>query len=154
MVDVSAKRPSLRRAVVESSVQLSPAAFRALTDRTLTKGDALTVAKVAALQAAKRTDELIPLCHALPIEHAEVGFDLDPAACRVRIRASMATTAKTGVEMEAFVAATTAALAIYDMVKAIDPAATICDVRLVRKTGGKQPFRRGAAHASCRDHRQ
>ena len=140
MVDVSAKRRSRRRAVVESTVQLSAAAFRALMARTLTKGDAFTVAKIAGIQAAKRTDELIPLCHPLPIEQADLTFAADPATCRVRITASITTTAKTGIELEAFVAATTAALALYDMVKALDPSAVISDVRLISKTGGKQPF--------------
>ena len=140
MVDVSAKRSTRRQATVEATVRLSPAAFRALMERTLTKGDAFTVAKIAALQAAKRTDELIPLCHALPIEQAEVTLTPEPLARSVRVRATMTTTAKTGIELEAFVAATTAALALYDMVKAVDPAAVISDVQLLSKTGGQRPF--------------
>lgn len=147
MVDVAAKRPSRRRAVVEATVRLSPEACRALSEQTLAKGDAFTVAKVAALQAAKRTDELIPLCHPLPIEHADVTFEAEPVKGRVRIRASVTTTAKTGIEMEAFVAATVGALAIYDMVKAMDPAAAISRVRLISKTGGRQPYQREPACA-------
>ena len=147
MVDVSAKRPTRRRAVVEAIVRLSADAFRALTQRTLAKGDAFTVATIAGVQAAKRTDELIPLCHPLPIEHIELTCEPDAANGRVRILASVTTTAKTGIELEAFVAATTAALALYDMVKAVDPSAVISEVRLLRKTGGAHSFSRSSSCA-------
>ena len=149
MVDVSAKLPTERRAVVEATFALSPEAFRALTQQTLNKGDAFTVATIAAPQAVKRTDELIPLCHSLPVEHAEVRFTPDAAGCCIRISAALTTTAKTGIELEAFVAATTAALALYDMVKALDPGAAITCVQLVSKTGGKQPFQRSARCAQA-----
>ncbi len=146
MVDVSAKAPTTRRATVEGGIRLSPEAFDAIQQQTLEKGDPLTVAKIAAIQAAKRTAELIPLCHPLPIEHVDVRFALEPATHTIRIVCETTTTAKTGIEMEAFVAVSVAALSLYDMVKAVDPSAIICEMRLCHKTGGKQPYRR---EASC-----
>ena len=142
MVDVNAKRPTRRQAQVQCVVHLSPEAFEAIQQQALTKGDPFTVAKIAGIQAAKRTAELIPLCHPLPIEHLEVTYESDAAMHSIRLVASAATTAKTGVELEAFVAAAIGSLALYDMVKAIDPAATITDLQLLRKTGGKHSFDR------------
>ncbi|MBI4354309.1 MAG: cyclic pyranopterin monophosphate synthase MoaC, partial [Candidatus Omnitrophica bacterium] len=109
MVDVSEKTPTVRRAIVEGGLRLSPEAFDAMQRQTLGKGDPLTVAKIAAIQAAKRTAELIPLCHPLPIEHVNVRFVLEPAMHTVQIVCETTTTAKTGVEMEAFVAVSVAA---------------------------------------------
>ena len=142
MVDVSAKAPTRRQARVQAVITLSPEAFEAIRQQSLTKGDPFTVAKIAGIQAAKRTAEFIPLCHPLPLDHLEVTYEPDAAAHSIRLVASAATTAKTGVELEAFVAAAIGALTLYDMVKAIDPAATITDLYLLRKTGGKQPFKR------------
>ena len=142
MVDVSAKAPTRRQAHVQAVITLSPESFEAIQQQSLKKGDPFTVAKIAGIQAAKRTSELIPLCHPLPIEHLEIAFEPDAATHTVRLVAQTTTTAKTGIELEAFVAAAVASLALYDMVKAVDPAATITDLQLLRKTGGKQPFRR------------
>ena len=142
MVDVSRKAPSRRRATVQALIHLSADAFEAIQQQRLLKGDPFTVAKIAGLQAAKRTDELIPLCHPLPIEHLDITFELDTATRTVRVIAESTTTAKTGIELEAFVAASVASLALYDMIKAIDPSAVITDLCLLRKTGGRHPFRR------------
>ena len=142
MVDVSAKPLTRRSAVVGAVLHLSPEAFEAIQTQRLVKGDPLTVAKIAGIQAAKQTAGLIPLCHPLPIEHLDVTFTPEASTQTVRLSAQATTTAKTGIEMEAFVAAAVAALTLYDMVKAIDPAATITDLQLLRKTGGTQGFER------------
>ena len=142
MVDVGAKAPTPRAAIVQCLVRLSPEAFAALQQAQLKKGDAMTVAQLAGIQAAKRTDELIPLCHSLPLEHVAVSLIPDEAAGAVRVRCRTATTAKTGVEMEAFVGAAAAALALYDMIKAVDPLATITDLQLMEKSGGTHTIRR------------
>ena len=133
MVDVSAKQPTRRSAIVGAVLRLSAEAFEAIQGQRLVKGDAFTVAKIAGIQAAKRTAELIPLCHPLTIEHLDVRFTLEPATHTIRLEAQATTTAKTGIEMEAFTAAAVAALTLYDMVKAVDPAATISELKLIRK---------------------
>ena len=153
MIDVSAKAPTRRHAEVQGVIHLSPAAFEAIHRQTLAKGDPLTVAKIAGMQAAKRTGELIPLAHPLPIEHLALTFEPDATTHTIRLVAQATTTAKTGVELEAFVAAAIGALALYDMVKAIDPAATITDLQLLRKTGGAHPFTR-PTHARRSRHGQ
>ena len=142
MVNVGGKLPTAREAHVEAAVVMSPQALAALQQRALAKGDAAAVARAAGFLAAKRTAELIPLCHPIPIEHMELAIEPDEAAGAVRISCCMAATAKTGVEMEAFTAVAVAALTLYDMIKAVDPAATITGLRLVSKTGGKQPYER------------
>ena len=142
MVDVSEKRPTSREARVEASVMMSPQALEALQQRALAKGDAAAVARVAGFLAAKHAAELIPLCHPLPIEHMELAIEPDEAAGAVRLSCRMTAIAKTGIEMEAFTATAIAALALYDMVKAVDPSATITNLRLVSKAGGKQPYER------------
>jgi len=147
MVDVGPKVATRREAHVGCCVHVSAEAMDALMRAELVKGDAFTVAKIAGIQAAKRTAELIPLCHPMPIEHLDVTLTPDPRAGTIQITASASTTAKTGIEMEAFTAAAVAAVALYDMVKAVDPAATITDLQLIRKTGGKQPFQRRIACA-------
>ncbi len=144
MVNVSVKRTTHREATVQAVLHLSPQAFEALNAQTLTKGDALTVATIAGIQAAKRTAELIPLCHPLPLDHVDVTLACDASRHAILVRATTATDAKTGIEMEAFVAATVASLTLYDMVKAMDPAATITDVQLVHKRGGQHRFDRCA----------
>jgi cyclic pyranopterin phosphate synthase len=133
MVDVGDKPPSRRRAVARARVAMAPATAEKL--RSLPKGDALVTAQLAGIMAAKRTAELIPLCHPLPLTHVEV--QLAVAGAGVEIEASAETTAATGVEMEALVAATVAALTVYDMAKAIDKEMEIGEVRLVEKT--KEP---------------
>lgn len=131
MVDVGAKPLQVRIAVAEGRVRCQPATIRALRARKLPKGDVFTVAKVAAILAAKRTDELIPLCHSLPLD--AVSVDFTPQKNFIRIRAEARTTAKTGVEMEALTAVSVAALTIYDMCKAVDKTMAIEGVRLVSK---------------------
>ncbi len=137
MVDVSAKPPTARRASAQAIVQLTAAAFAALRDGKAPKGDVLAVVRVAAIQAAKRTADLIPLCHPLPISKVEVDIALDDAALQVRITATVKLTGQTGVEMEALTAATIGALTLYDMLKGIDKGLTIESVRLLEKSGGK-----------------
>jgi len=129
MVDVGSKPLSHRRAVASAQVHMSSATSRRLHD--LPKGDALTTAQLAGIMAAKRTSELIPLCHPLPLSHIEVTLDVQESV--VEITAVVETTAQTGVEMEALTAVTVAALTMYDMCKAVDKAMTISDVRLIEK---------------------
>ncbi len=134
MVDVGGKPLSRRRAVAEARVTMAAATADRL--RTLPKGDALVTAQLAGIMAAKRTADLIPLCHPLPLTHVDVSLEVEPGA--VRIVATAETTAQTGVEMEALVAASVAALTVYDMAKAIDKGMSVGDVRLVEKT--KEPI--------------
>jgi cyclic pyranopterin phosphate synthase len=131
MVDVGHKPPRMRLALAAGWVRCQPSTIAALRAKKLPKGDVFTVAKVAAILAAKRVDELIPLCHSLPLDAVEVHFQLEPD--RVQITAEARTTAKTGVEMEALMAVSLAALTIYDMCKAVDRTMVIEGVRLVSK---------------------
>ncbi len=133
MVDVGAKPVSRRRAIASATVRMASETARQL--RELPKGDALATAQVAGIMAAKRTSELIPLCHPLPLSNVEVRLEVVEGA--VEITATAEATAQTGVEMEALVAACVAALTVYDMAKAIDKELVIGDVRLVEKT--KEP---------------
>ncbi len=144
MVDVSGKTATCRRATVEGFLHISQAALHALKNKNLKKGDPFTVAKLAGILAAKRTADLIPLCHPLPIEHVDVSFELLSSTRRIRACAQTTTTAKTGIELEAFTAVSLALLTLYDMIKAVDPAACITGIRLVQKTGGKSTFKRPA----------
>jgi cyclic pyranopterin phosphate synthase len=139
MVDVSAKSVSARRAVAEGTVSVSPQLAQMIASDRVPKGDLLATVRLAGIQAAKRTSELIPLCHNVPLEHVEVRAWLEGNS--VRIRAAVATTGKTGVEMEALTAVSVAALAVVDMGKSIDRAMTIGPIRLLEKTGGTHgPF--------------
>jgi len=133
MVDVSAKQPTRRTATASAFVELPPAVLAALPQNP--KGDPLEVARFAGIQAAKRTSELIPMCHPLPLTHIDVQACL--AGNGVRITATAVTVGVTGVEMEALTAASVAALTVYDMTKALDKAIVIREVRLESKTGGK-----------------
>ena len=135
MVDVSGKDVTARAARATGRVLLSPAAIGALQGGRLPKGDALAVARIAGIQAAKRTPDLIPLCHPIAI-HA-VSVDLQVTEEAVEITATVRTADRTGVEMEALTCVTVAGLALIDMVKAVDPAGVISDVRVEEKTGGK-----------------
>ncbi len=135
MVEVGAKPETMRRAVAEAHVRLSPEVRRSLVEGTLPKGDALAAVRLAGIMAAKRTSELIPLCHPLPLSGIEV--KIVPSAEGMVITAAVRTTARTGVEMEAMVAVSVAALALYDMVKGLDRRAVIGPIRLLEKTGGK-----------------
>ena len=137
MVDVSAKPPTARRATAEAFVTLEQDTISAIIDGQTAKGDVLTVAEMAGVMAAKKTSELIPLCHPIPITDLVVEITPDRAAGGVRIRASAATVAGTGVEMEAMTAAAVAALTVYDMVKGVDRGAFMSDLRLIEKSGGK-----------------
>jgi cyclic pyranopterin monophosphate synthase len=130
MVDVGSKPSSRRRAVARATVAM--AAETATRLRDLPKGDALATARIAGVMAAKRTSELIPLCHPLPLSHIDVSIEVDES--RVEIAATVETIAQTGVEMEALTAVAVAALTVYDMAKAIDKEMRISDVRLVEKT--------------------
>jgi cyclic pyranopterin phosphate synthase len=136
MVDVGAKAETRRTARACATVRLPPAAAAALKAATLPKGDAFTAAQIAGIFAAKRTGELIPLCHPLPLDAVDVRFTWD-AENVLRIESTASTSAKTGVEMEALIAASVAALTIYDMCKSVDKGIVIEATRLLEKTGGK-----------------
>ena len=135
MVDVGGKAETAREAVAEGRIAMSPDAARAIADGAVATGDVLAVARVAGIMAAKRTSELIPLCHPLPVSKVSVDLALDAAG--VTATATVATSGRTGVEMEALTAASVALLTVYDMAKAIDKAMVIGGVRLLTKTGGK-----------------
>lgn len=137
MVDVAGKADTRRRAVAEALVRLAPETYALLAGGNLPKGDALAVAKVAGISAAKQTQHLIPLCHPLPLTYVGVEFELLPAEHTVRIEAEARCTGQTGVEMEALTAASVAALALYDMAKAVQKDILIEGVRLLHKSGGK-----------------
>lgn len=136
MVDVGVKTATQRRAVASATVIIGREVFAQLSNAAVAKGDALTTAKIAGIMAAKRTSELIPLCHGLAAEFVDVQIELQPPD-RLRIVAEARVSAKTGVEMEAMVAASVAALAIYDMCKAASKDITIGPIQLEEKTGGK-----------------
>ncbi|HUA10283.1 MAG TPA: cyclic pyranopterin monophosphate synthase MoaC [Candidatus Acidoferrales bacterium] len=136
MVDVSHKPVSERTARAQALVRFSPPAAQALRDATLPKGDAFVTAQLAGILAAKQTGNLIPLAHPLPLAHVEVVFAWESDSV-LRIEAQASTSAQTGVEMEAMVAASIAALTIYDMTKAVDKGIVVENVRLLSKTGGK-----------------
>ncbi|HEX8096594.1 MAG TPA: cyclic pyranopterin monophosphate synthase MoaC [Pyrinomonadaceae bacterium] len=135
MVDTSAKPQTARRAVASARVLMSPETVAAVREHRTPKGDPLETARLAGVMAAKRTAELIPLCHTLPLTHVDVRAEIRDDG--VYLEAEAATRAQTGVEMEALTAATVAALTVYDMCKAVDKGMTITDVRLELKTGGK-----------------
>lgn len=135
MVDVSAKEVSLRTAIASGSVRVSKEVIAALRDGSVPKGDALSVARIAGIQAAKRTSDLIPLAH--PIALHSVSVELEVADDAVLIKATVKNADRTGVEMEALTAVSVAALALIDMVKSMDPAATIVEVKVDEKIGGK-----------------
>jgi cyclic pyranopterin phosphate synthase len=137
MVDVGDKPASERLAVAAGEVRMLPETLSLITNHALKKGDALAVAQVAGIQAAKRTAELIPFCHVLPLDHISVDFELDRGLPGVRIRATVRSMGKTGVEMEALTAVTVAALTIYDMAKSAEKSMRIENIRLVKKSGGK-----------------
>jgi cyclic pyranopterin phosphate synthase len=137
MVDVGHKPDTERIAVAGGQVQMRPETLRLIREGAIHKGDVLTVARLAGIMAAKRTADLIPLCHPLPLTHLDVTLTLDEAASRVIIRATARTVGKTGVEMEALTAVSAAALTIYDMAKAVDREMRIGDIRLLEKRGGK-----------------
>jgi len=135
MVDVTEKSETVRVARAEASVEMSPATVKLLRNRTLPKGNPLEVARIAGIQAGKKTSELIPLCHPLPLTHLDVSIEVIDSGAR--IEAVARTKAETGVEMEAMTAAAVAALTLYDMCKAAEKGISIGPVRLLEKSGGK-----------------
>jgi cyclic pyranopterin phosphate synthase len=137
MVDVTEKESTLRQATAHGAVIMRPDTFKRIMANGIEKGDVLGVAKVAGIMAAKRTAEIIPLCHPLHITHVEITFNPIAEQHRIDIEAQVTVTDKTGVEMEALVAVTIAALTIYDMCKAVDREIVISDIHLVEKQGGK-----------------
>jgi cyclic pyranopterin monophosphate synthase len=137
MVDVAAKAETHRSATAAGWIRMQPATLAIVTSGTAKKGDVLGVARIAAIQAAKRTSELIPLCHPVPLTSVAVEFSVDAAANRIECRATVECTARTGVEMEALTAVQLGLLTIYDMCKAVDRGMVIDSVRLLEKRGGK-----------------
>ena len=137
MVDVSKKKETVREAVVRGSVFMNPKTYKQIISGKIAKGDVLAVAKVAGIMAAKKTSEIIPMCHPLNLSHVEVNFHPFEKENRIDIEAKVRIKAQTGVEMEGFVAVAAAGLTIYDMCKAIDRGMVISNIHLVKKTGGK-----------------
>jgi len=137
MVDVSAKQPSLRTAIAEATVRMSPQLLSAINSGGMAKGDVLGVARLAGIQAAKRTPELIPLSHPLAIHHVAVNFEQDAACGTIFVKCTVRAMERTGVEMEAMTGAALAALTIYDMCKGSDKSIAIGEIRLLFKEGGK-----------------
>ena len=137
MVDVSAKAETSREAIARATLKVKAATLAAVRAGQMAKGDVLGVARTAGIMAAKRTPDLIPLCHPLRITGAEVTFALDSRASTITVEARVRTVDKTGVEMEALTAAAVASLTVYDMVKAVDRGVTITNLRLIEKSGGK-----------------
>jgi cyclic pyranopterin phosphate synthase len=137
MVDVSAKAETAREAIARATLKVKPATLAAVRAGQMAKGDVLGVARTAGIMAAKRTPDLIPLCHPLRITGVDVTFALDSRASTITVEARVRTVDKTGVEMEALTAAAVASLTVYDMVKAVDRGVTITNLRLIEKSGGK-----------------
>lgn len=137
MVDVSDKAVTSRVAVAEGRIKMAPQTFDMIAEGRAKKGDVLSVARLAGIMGAKKTPELIPLCHPLPITKVALELEADPALPGIRIEATVKTTGQTGVEMEALTAVSTAALTVYDMVKAVDKAMEIGGIRVILKDGGK-----------------
>lgn len=137
MVDVTDKAPTLREAEAEAFVSMTPETLHMILSGGIKKGDVLAVAQVAGVMAAKRTHELIPMCHPLCLTGADIGFEVSEEPCGMRIRSTVRVKGETGVEMEALTAASVAALTVYDMAKAVEKGMTIQFVRLTQKSGGK-----------------
>jgi cyclic pyranopterin monophosphate synthase len=142
MVDVGGKAVTERRAVARGMLHVSPSTIELIRDGATPKGDVLAAARLAGIMAAKRTSDLIPLTHPLPLTHASVELTLGTDG--IAIEATVATSARTGVEMEALTAVSIAGLTLYDMLKSVERGATLTDVRLVEKTGGKSGTYRGS----------
>lgn len=137
MVDVAGKDVTQRRAIAGMEVRLSAETFRLLKEQALPKGDALATARIAGIQAGKQTAQLIPMCHPLPLSYLDVSFGLDEENAVVRVKAEARTADRTGVEMEAMTAASVAALALYDMCKAVQKDIVLSGLKLLYKCGGK-----------------
>jgi len=137
MVDVSGKAPTMREAVASGSVHMKPETMRLIKEGSIQKGDVFGVARIAGIMAAKKTSELIPMCHPLNLAYAAVDFSFNESAGTIDIKATIKITGQTGVEMEALVAVSSAALTIYDMCKSADKEMVISDIMLLEKRGGK-----------------
>lgn len=137
MVDVSGKAETVRQAIAAGTITMSSLAYDMVRQGTIKKGDVLGVARIAGIMAAKKVDQLVPLCHPLAITSADIFFSFNDTACAVNIEATVSMAGRTGVEMEALTAVSVAALTIYDMCKAVDKTMVISDIRLLRKSGGK-----------------
>ena len=137
MVDVAAKRVTVREATAHATLRMEASTLRAILDGTTPKGDVLAVARVAGIQAAKRTPDLVPLCHAIALTAVEVAFTPDPDGVRLHVRTVVRARDRTGVEMEALVAASLAALTVYDMVKAVDRGMEVERLGVLEKSGGR-----------------
>ena len=142
MVDVGAKDVTDRRARAAAVVRVSAETAEAIRRGDAPKGDVIGTARIAGIQAAKRTAELVPLCHPLPLSFVDVAIEVDAAAGEVRVQAEARTSAQTGVEMEAMTAASVAALTVYDMVKGVERGVEIAEVALLEKSGGRHDWRR------------
>lgn len=137
MVDISSKNDTKRFGTAAATIHMQPETLKKITNNEVKKGDVLSVAQVAGIMAAKKTPDIIPMCHPLLLTGADISFEPDETNSVIKITATVKTTGKTGIEMEALHAVTAAALTIYDMCKAIDRGMTITDVRLLEKDGGK-----------------
>ena len=152
MVDVGHKDTTTREAVAEGSVYMAPATLAAIRDGAVPKGDVLSSARIAGIMAAKRTPDLIPLCHPLPLTKIAVDFQIDEEESRITITATVRCRGRTGVEMEALTAVSVAALTIYDMAKALEKTMTIGNVQLLHKSGGRSgDWQRSASASSTGD---
>jgi len=157
MVDVSEKGETVRQAAAAGSITMSRQAYDMIRQGTVKKGDVLGVARIAGIMAAKKVDQLIPLCHPLAITGADIAFSFNDAQCTIDIEATVSITGRTGVEMEALTAVSTAALTVYDMCKAVDKTMVISNIRLLRKSGGKsglfvRPSASGSLEANHENH--
>jgi cyclic pyranopterin phosphate synthase len=154
MVDVGEKSETARQAVAAGTVSMSRQAYGMVRQGTVKKGDVLGVARIAGIMAAKKVDQLIPLCHPLAITGAELAFSFNDEQCAIDIEATVSITGRTGVEMEALTAVSAAALTVYDMCKAVDKTMVISNIRLLRKSGGKSGLfvRPSAACSTGADH--
>ena len=137
MVDVTDKQPTVRVAIAGGTVMMKPATLKLIVDQKVKKGNVLETARIAGIMAAKKTSELIPMCHPLNLTHVQVDFEPDESNHLIGIEASVRTIDQTGVEMEALTAVSAAALTVYDMCKSYDREMTISDIRLLEKSGGK-----------------
>lgn len=153
MVDVGEKPVSHRIAVTEGYISMQPETLKLIIDCEHKKGDVLAIARIAGIMASKKTADLIPLCHPLPITHVDIRLSAEPDGNRIRCQTTVKTNGQTGVEMEALTATSCALLTIYDMCKAVDRGMVIQDIRLLEKDGGKsgrwQQVKHSAASASC-----
>ncbi len=137
MVDVTSKKETVREALAQATVTMQPGTFRKIMNQEIAKGDVLGVAQVAGIMAAKKTADLIPMCHPLAISSVEMEFMPREVTSQIDVRARVKITGKTGVEMEAMVAVSVTSLTVYDMCKAVDRSMTISDIKLLKKSGGK-----------------